>query len=76
MTGRKTTLEERLKIIEELIKHDVNYNWAAEEYQVMVGIRSIVKAVMPPNHFVIARVKQNLTKIGQKLIVSRRKIVF
>lgn len=34
MTGRKTTLEERLKIIEELIKHDVNYNWAAEEYQV------------------------------------------
>lgn len=32
MTGRKTTLEERLKIIEELIKHDVNYNWAAEEY--------------------------------------------
>ena len=42
----------------------------------MVGIRSIVKAVMTPNHFVIAGVKQNLTKIGQKLIVSRRKIVF
>lgn len=35
----------------------------------MVGIRSIVKAVMTPNHFVIAGVKQNLTKIGQKLIV-------
>ncbi len=27
-SGRKTTFEERLSIIEELIKHDVNYNWA------------------------------------------------
>lgn len=34
MPGRKTTFEERLKIIEELIKHDVNYNWAAEKYHI------------------------------------------
>ena len=34
MTRRKTTFEERLAIIEALIKHDVNYNWAAEKYQV------------------------------------------
>ena len=34
MSGRKTSFEERLNIIEELIKHDVYYNWAAEKYQV------------------------------------------
>ena len=34
MTGRKTTFEERLTIIEELIKHDLNYNWAVEHYNV------------------------------------------
>ena len=34
MSGRKTSFEERLNIIEELIKHDVNYNWTAEKYQV------------------------------------------
>ncbi|WP_304682041.1 helix-turn-helix domain-containing protein [uncultured Ligilactobacillus sp.] len=34
MLGRKTTFEERLSIIEELIKHDVNYNWAVEKYNV------------------------------------------
>jgi transposase-like protein len=34
MTGRKTSFEERLTIIEELIKHDVNYNWVVEHYQV------------------------------------------
>ena len=34
MPGRKTTFEERLSIIEELIKHDVNYNWAVEKYNV------------------------------------------
>ncbi len=28
MPGRKTTFEERLSIIEELIKHDINYNCA------------------------------------------------
>ncbi|MCC4380381.1 helix-turn-helix domain-containing protein, partial [Limosilactobacillus reuteri] len=34
MSGRKTSFEERLTIIEELIKHDVNYNWAVETYHV------------------------------------------
>lgn len=34
MPGRKTTFEERLSIIEELIKHDINYNWAADKYHV------------------------------------------
>lgn len=34
MSGRKTTFEERLSIIEELIKHDINYNWAADKYHV------------------------------------------
>ncbi|WP_416338362.1 hypothetical protein [Limosilactobacillus mucosae] len=34
MSGRKTSFEERLNIIEELIKYDVNYNWVAEKYQV------------------------------------------
>lgn len=34
MTGRKTSFEERLTIIEELIKHDINYNWAVEKYHV------------------------------------------
>ena len=34
MNGRKTSFEERLTIIEELIKHDVNYNWAVEKYHV------------------------------------------
>ncbi|WP_102281023.1 helix-turn-helix domain-containing protein [[Lactobacillus] timonensis] len=34
MTGRKTTFEERITIIEELIKHDLNYNWAVEHYNV------------------------------------------
>ena len=34
MSGRKTSFEERLTIIEELIKHDVNYNWAVEKYHV------------------------------------------
>lgn len=34
MPGRKTTFEERLLIIEELIKHDTNYNWAADKYHV------------------------------------------
>ncbi|EEW53623.1 helix-turn-helix domain-containing protein [Limosilactobacillus antri] len=34
MSGRKTNFEERLTIIEELIKHDVNYNWAVEKYHV------------------------------------------
>lgn len=34
MSGRKTSFEERLMIIEELIKHDVNYNWAVEKYHV------------------------------------------
>ncbi len=31
MPGRKTTFEERLSIIEDLIKHDVNYNWAGRQ---------------------------------------------
>lgn len=34
MSGRKTSFEERLAIIEALIKHDVNYNWAVEKYHV------------------------------------------
>lgn len=34
MTGRKTSFEERITIIEELIKHDLNYNWAVEHYNV------------------------------------------
>lgn len=34
MLGRKTTFEERLSIIEELIKHDINYNWAVGKYHV------------------------------------------
>lgn len=34
MPGRKTTFEERLVIIEELIKHDLNYNWAVDKYHV------------------------------------------
>ena len=34
MPGRKTTFEERLLIIEELIKHDINYNWAVDKYHV------------------------------------------
>lgn len=34
MGGRKTSFDERLTIIEDLIKHNVNYNWAAEKYQV------------------------------------------
>ena len=34
MSGRKTDFEERLTIIEELIKHDVNYNWAVEKYHI------------------------------------------
>ena len=34
MPGRKTTFEERLSIIEELIKHDINYNWAVDKYHV------------------------------------------
>lgn len=34
MPGRKTTFEERLSIVEELIKHDINYNWAADNYHV------------------------------------------
>ena len=34
MPGRKTTFEERLAIIEELIKHDINYNWAVNKYHV------------------------------------------
>ena len=34
MPGRKTTFEERLSIVEDLIKHDVNYNWAANKYHV------------------------------------------
>ena len=34
MPGRKTTFEERLSIIEDLIKHDVNYNWAVNKYHV------------------------------------------
>lgn len=34
MSGRKTDFEERLMIIEELIKHDVNYNWAVEKYHI------------------------------------------
>lgn len=34
MSGRKTNFEERLTIIEELIKHDVNYNWAVEKYHI------------------------------------------
>ena len=34
MTCRKTSFEERLTIIEELIKHDLNYNWAVKHYNV------------------------------------------
>ena len=34
MPGRKTTFEERLSIIEELIKHDIDYNWAVNKYHV------------------------------------------
>ena len=34
MPGRKTTFEERLSIIEELIKHDIDYNWAVDKYHV------------------------------------------
>ncbi len=34
MPGRRTTFEERLSIIEELIKHDINYNWAVDKYHV------------------------------------------
>ena len=34
MKGRKTTFDERLEIIEQLIRHDVDYNWAAEHYNV------------------------------------------
>lgn len=34
MPGRKTTFEERLSIIEDLIKHDVNYSWAVDKYHV------------------------------------------
>ena len=34
MKGGKTTFDERLEIIEQLIRHDVDYNWAAEHYNV------------------------------------------
>ncbi|MCC4380233.1 helix-turn-helix domain-containing protein, partial [Limosilactobacillus reuteri] len=34
MSGRKTDFKERLTIIEDLIKHDVNYNWAVEKYHI------------------------------------------
>ena len=34
MPGRKTTFEERLSIIEDLIKNDVNYSWAVDKYHV------------------------------------------
>lgn len=34
MPGRKTTFEERLSIIEELIKHDIDYNWAVTKYHI------------------------------------------
>ena len=34
MSERKTDFEERLTIIEDLIKHDVNYNWAVEKYHI------------------------------------------
>lgn len=34
MKDRKTTFDERLEIIEQLIRHDVDYNWAAEHYNV------------------------------------------
>lgn len=34
MPGRKTTFEERLLIIENLIQHDVDYKWAADKYHV------------------------------------------
>ena len=34
MSGRKTDFEERLTIIEELIRHDVNYSWAVEKYHI------------------------------------------
>lgn len=34
MKGRKTTFDERLEIIEQLIRHDVDYKWAAEHYNV------------------------------------------
>lgn len=34
MTCRKSSFEERLTIIEELIKHDLNYNWAVKHYNV------------------------------------------
>ena len=34
MSGRKTSFEERLTMIEELIQHDIDYNWVAEKYHV------------------------------------------
>ena len=34
MKGRKTTFDERLEIIEQLIRHDVDYKWAAKHYNV------------------------------------------
>lgn len=34
MSGRKTNFEERLIIIEDLIKHGMNYNWAVEKYHI------------------------------------------
>ncbi len=34
MKDRKTTFDERLEIIEQLIRHHVDYNWAAEHYNV------------------------------------------
>ena len=34
MKDRKTTFDERLEIIEQLIRHDVDYKWAAEHYNV------------------------------------------
>ena len=62
MSGRKTDFEERLTIIEELIKHDVNSvgrlkNTILVTNKFMAGIKSIAKAVMTQNHFVIAEAK-------------------
>ncbi|AXX73227.1 hypothetical protein DL317_00030 [Limosilactobacillus reuteri] len=81
MSGRKTDFEERLTIIEELIKHDVNYNWAVEKYHIsynkfMAGIKSIAKAVMTQNHFVIAEAKLSQKRSGRKLTDSRQRIAY
>ena len=62
MKGRKTTFDERLEIIEQLIRHDVDYNWAAEHsatFRSTDGIGSTPKAAIIRNRCVTAEERTN-----------------